>query len=342
MESTQPLWKTADVKAEKRGPHHTVYWVQRNQKYLNAQRLGNRTTEEIFLVGDRYVGDWENNKKHGFGTQTWTTGDKYEGEWKAGKMFGKGTYWVKDKKLRKEYTGDWRNNRRHGLGIFYYSNGDKYEGEWYQGTRHGRGKLVYSSGDVFEGDWVDDQRSGLGVLTLANGDRYEGHWLEDKKEGPGRFFYLSTHKLYEGEWVNDVAKCGIYKDIPANQYNQEYSKASVDNFALPVLELTEPEQVVSEAVAKIRQERAQLHAGEQEIVFTPAELEQLREEFQYTDTSDSGLIKCRQLTDVLTALGMSPDPDEIDLLLRDLNADSETEISFAEFVDIMALLSTNV
>ena len=34
--------------------------------------------------------------------------------------------------------------------------------------------------------------------------------------------------------------------------------------------------------------------------------------------------------------------DEIDLLLKDLNADADTEISFAEFVDIMALLSTNV
>ena len=52
-------------------------------------------------------------------------------------------------------------------------------------------------------------RSGLGVLTFVNGDRYEGHWLADKKEGPGRHFYSATRKVYTGEWVDDVAKCGV-------------------------------------------------------------------------------------------------------------------------------------
>jgi len=50
--------------------------------------------------------------------------------------------------------------------------------------------------------------------TAANGDTYEGHWLADKKEGPGRYFYVTTRKMYEGEWVDDVAKCGVFSDIP--------------------------------------------------------------------------------------------------------------------------------
>jgi len=340
-EKTQPLWKESDRKSNKTGSHHTVYWVQRNQKYLSAQRLGNKTTEEMFLVGDKYVGDWKGNSRHGFGTQTWVSGDKYEGEWREGKRYGKGTYWVKEgRKVRKQYTGDWRNNSRHGLGILYYVNGDKYEGEWFHDKRHGRGKMVYDNGDVFEGDWVDDQRSGLGVLSHANGDRYEGHWLDDKKEGPGRFFYRSTYKLYEGEWVDDVAKCGIFKDIPEDKFESQFDSQSVDNFKLPQLALERPEQVVSEAVANIRQERAQKHDDENEIVFTPAELEQLRDEFQYADSGSSGMIRCGDLQGILQALGMTPDVDEISMLLQDLNADEETEISFAEFVDVMALLST--
>ena len=52
-------------------------------------------------------------------------------------------------------------------------------------------------------------RSGLGVITFVNGDRYEGHWLVDKKEGPGRYFYTATGKVYTGEWVDDVPKCGV-------------------------------------------------------------------------------------------------------------------------------------
>ena len=93
-------------------------------------------------------------------------------------------------------------------------------------------------------------------------------------------------------------------------------------------------------MANIRQERAQKHDDENEIVFTPAELEQLQDEFQYADSSSTGFIQCGQLKDILSALGMAPDNDEISYLLKDLNADEKTEISFAEFVDVMALLST--
>jgi hypothetical protein len=338
---TQALWKTNDAKAAKKGPHHTVFWVQRNRKHLEAQRLGNKTAEEMFKVGDRYVGDWQENKKHGFGTMTWVKGNKYEGEWRSGKRSGKGTYWLKEGgKLRKHYTGDWADNKKHGLGIAYYENGDKYEGEWSGNMRHGRGKMVYANGDIFEGDWADDKRSGLGVLTMECGDRYEGHWLQDNKEGPGRFFYLATHKLYEGEWVNDVAKCGTFADIPEEStFDREYDLASVDNFSMPGLGLVDPGIVVSEAVACVRQERASTFAGENEVVFTSQELEQLRLEFSCADPEKRGLIRCGTLGSVLRGLGMTPAEDEIQLLLDDLNADDDTEISFAEFVDIMALLS---
>jgi len=163
--------------------------------------------------------------------------------------------------------------------------------------------------------------------------------LEDKKEGPGRFFYHATNKVYEGEWVDDVAKCGTFKDVPSDVGGGGVD--TMDNFSVPSLELEDPEVVVSEAVAKIRQERAQAHAGDQEVVFTPGELEQLRNEFRAADSQGSGVIKCSELGTVLRGLGMTPQDDEIQLLLEDLNADVDTEISFAEFVDIMALLSAH-
>ena len=42
------------------------------------------------------------NKKEGFGTQTYTNGSVYEGEWVADVRHGKGTYYVmsKSKKVR--------------------------------------------------------------------------------------------------------------------------------------------------------------------------------------------------------------------------------------------------
>lgn len=46
----------------------------------------------------KYVGDWKNNQKNGFGIQEYNNGDKYEGGWLANKRHGQGTYWVADNK----------------------------------------------------------------------------------------------------------------------------------------------------------------------------------------------------------------------------------------------------
>jgi len=46
----------------------------------------------------------------------------------------------------------------------------------------------------------------------ANGNRYEGSWSDGVKNGPGKFFYLDKGQVYEGTWVNDLAKCGQMKD----------------------------------------------------------------------------------------------------------------------------------
>ena len=116
-------------------------------------------TLQRYGAGEKYTGDWNDNKKDGFGTQTWVNGDKYEGDWVAGRRQGKGTFWVQEKgKLRKQYTGDWQSNKCHGLGVYYYPNFNKYEGEWVRNRRHGRGKLIYADGRVYEGDFAEDER----------------------------------------------------------------------------------------------------------------------------------------------------------------------------------------
>ena len=35
-------------------------------------------------IGDKYVGEYKNGKRHGQGTYTYPIGDKYVGEWKKG------------------------------------------------------------------------------------------------------------------------------------------------------------------------------------------------------------------------------------------------------------------
>ena len=63
----RPLWKEADIAANKNGHHATVYAVN----------------------GDNYKGEWEHNLKHGKGTQYWKkSGAIYDGDWVEGLRHG--------------------------------------------------------------------------------------------------------------------------------------------------------------------------------------------------------------------------------------------------------------
>ena len=86
---------------------------------------------EKWKTSTRYIGDWNENQKEGFGIQIFANGDKYEGLWAGNKRHGQGTYWKNEGgKLRREYTGDWFEDKRHGRGTFFYKAGDRFDGYW--------------------------------------------------------------------------------------------------------------------------------------------------------------------------------------------------------------------
>ena len=81
-----------------------------------------------FPNGEKYLGEWQNSKKHGQGTYNHLNGDKYIGEYKNDMMGGQGTYtW---KKSGNKYIGEWENNKQHGQGIKTYTDGRIEEGIW--------------------------------------------------------------------------------------------------------------------------------------------------------------------------------------------------------------------
>lgn len=92
-----------------------------------------------WIGSDKYVGDWKNNKKDGFGIQYYENGNKYEGGWVENKRHGQGTLWVADgkNKLRREYTGDWERDKKKGRGTMFYKTGDRYDGLWMDDKPHG-------------------------------------------------------------------------------------------------------------------------------------------------------------------------------------------------------------
>ena len=105
---------------------------------------------QIFESGNKYVGEWKDNKKNGQGTYTRASGEKYVGEWKDDERHGQGTItWAGGDK----YVGEFKDDERHGQGTWTFADGSKYVGEWKDGLPHGQGTHRYADGKTKSGIW---------------------------------------------------------------------------------------------------------------------------------------------------------------------------------------------
>jgi hypothetical protein len=78
--------------------------------------------------GNKYVGQWKDNKQNGQGSITFANGDKYVGQFKDDQRNGQGTYtWANGTK----YVGQYGDDQRNGFGTYYYANGSiNLQGLW--------------------------------------------------------------------------------------------------------------------------------------------------------------------------------------------------------------------
>ena len=95
---------------------------------------GKRLREEGLDSEENYVADGKRYKgkfhqKHWQGTLTCTNGDKYEGQFYEDKKHGQGTLTCTNVG---KYEGQWHEDEMHGQGTLTSTNGDKYEGQWHQ------------------------------------------------------------------------------------------------------------------------------------------------------------------------------------------------------------------
>ena len=115
--------------------------------------------------GNKYTGEWRDNKRNGQGTFTWGpnsewAGDKYVGEFKDDKRNGQGTYtfgpksdWAGDK-----YVGEYKNGERSGQGTYTFADGSKDVGEFKDGLLNGFATEYSPDGSILkEGIWKDDE-----------------------------------------------------------------------------------------------------------------------------------------------------------------------------------------
>lgn len=339
-EKATPLWRTHNEKAQKSGQRGAIYWVGKALVGEDAAPTGQRAK------GASYYGEWNDNKKSGYGVQTFPNGQKYEGQWAGGLRNGEGTLWIpvgKSGKLRKLYVGGWRDDRRHGKGTCFFKNGEFFQGEWDGGMMHGQGQLRYENGDLYVGEWHQGQRSGQGTLNKANGDCYEGYWLNDKREGSGSYFYASSGKVFVGEWANDLPKAGVYTQAHANP---EQAAAVPTTTTLPPVRLALPAEVLEGALAAVRNARKAHRAKSTPVqrLFSQDEMRSLMGAFtavgKNNETRDD-LITPSQVQELCASLGATVTQPRLRRLLGDAGLfpdDPMLRIGFEQFLRVIALL----
>lgn len=298
------------------------------------------------MHASRYIGDWKENQKDGFGIQFYNNGNKYEGLWQRDKRHGQGTYWRNEAgKLRREYTGDWCEDKKHGRGTFFYKNGDRYDGYWVAGMPQGEGRMIYANENIYEGQWHEGKRNGYGVLTKRNGDHFEGHWVNDMREGQGSYFYHDKNKLFVGEWVNDQPKTGVYTEVEDDEVEKHPKKPFfTDPYVLPPiyeLKLTDPTRILERAMERTKRERAKFRAQHipVEEMFTQVELIDLRQAFEAAATPGQQHVNMNSLKALFGSMGIFPTDEMLIELLKSCGKNTDDDIiSFELFARSVALL----
>jgi hypothetical protein len=197
------------------GDKYSGNWV--NQKMHGAGIY-------YYKNGDIYKGDFRNDKLEGTGTVTFRNGDKYTGEYVNNLAEGEGTYYYADGKVeqglwlqgqfagKSKKTGCVSGDCANGRGTYILDNGEKYVGEMRNGSREGKGTYYFNSGEWYSGEWVKNQRNGQGTNYFPDGEKYQGNWKNDLRHGYG------THTYLDGKTKTGMWEMGRYVGSGNNNY----------------------------------------------------------------------------------------------------------------------------
>lgn len=158
--------------------------------------------------GNKYTGEWKDDKFDGYGRIISINGAYYEGYWFKGVAEGKGTFY--SSKMNFTYIGEFKNNFFHGKGKETFSDNTVYEGMFSNGLREGEGKYIYSDSSYYTGNFKNNQYNGNGTFKWKDGRFFIGSWKNNQMNGKGEFHWDKENK-YIGEYKNNCrGGFGIY------------------------------------------------------------------------------------------------------------------------------------
>jgi hypothetical protein len=150
-----------------------------------------------YSTGHKYIGEFEEGKRHGQGIIYMPGGRTFEGEFRQNAPI-KGTYTHPNGQV---YTGTWEFYERNGRGTLKYPDGRVYEGEFKSGLRNGKGVMTWPSGRRYEGEFVRGRRTGKGIMTYPDGHVYTGDFKDGERTGSGVMMFPNGKRL-EGQFVD--------------------------------------------------------------------------------------------------------------------------------------------
>ena len=119
------------------------FYSRHEKDFLNNSSIS-QMEEKIYENGRKYIGQFKNGKREGYGIMYFPDWGRYE--------------------------GNWENGLAHGKGIEYYQNGDRYEGNYFKDEEDGEGVYYYKNGDRIMGNYKNGNKVGKHVKLCSNGE----------------------------------------------------------------------------------------------------------------------------------------------------------------------------
>ena len=192
------------------GDPNTSFWTNcvgtitysSGQKYVGEYRDDKPNGQGTWTYPDgaKYVGEHKDGNKHGQGTYTHPNGEKYVGEFRDDKSNGQGTYTFPN---GQKYVGEYKDDKKHGQGTYTFPSGEKYVGEYKDDKKHGQGTYTFPSGEKYVGEHKDGKQNGLGTYTYRDGRKYIGEFRDGDYHGQGTLWGPTGSVIYSGRWAND-------------------------------------------------------------------------------------------------------------------------------------------
>ena len=183
---------------------------------FNRNGISGIGIEDSVEGGYIYTGEFNNNKKEGYGTIIWKDGNKYSGQFKDNQLNG---YGVIEYPGKKYYQGEVKNGRMDGFGEFFWKDEKRYIGNYKNDKRNGFGVFIFKSNNfknsisLIELDKNDDNN-----IDINNMSAYIGFWKNGNMDGFG--MKVNHNEIKYGLWEKGIKR----KYLDANFALKTYIK----------------------------------------------------------------------------------------------------------------------